>query len=182
MRRIFLLIHRPTPSPDFPLKGYASASRRFDVAARVAIAALYTAEGLRRDTTLYIYLADTGKTLTLNANTLGPMKPHEVEVLSLLRSMLADAPIMNLERILDEHIPAGFVKIYLTEKGGKLDTFLGALCRAPGVVVALGGKEDVPPELEKLLVRKGFDLVSLGPFSYLASHCVAFIHMVLDGC
>ncbi len=182
MRRIFLLIHSPTPSPDFPLKGYASASRRFDVVARVVMAALYTAEGVRRDTTLYVYLADTGKTLVLDAEALGSTRPNEVDVLSLLRNMLAGAPVMDLEKLLEEHIPAGYDRIYLTEKGRRLDGLLSTLCRAPGVAVALGGKEDVPPELENLLIGKGFAPVSLGPLSYLASHCVAYIHMVLDGC
>lgn len=182
MRRAFLLIHGPTPSPGFPMKGYASASRRFDIAARVTIAALYTAEGVRKDTSLYIYLADTGKTLTLDADIIGTTRPHEVEVLSLLRGMLADAPAMDLETLLEERIPAGHAGVYLTEKGRELGSLLGTLCRAPGVAVALGGKEDVPSELENLLVKRGFEPVSLGPFSYLASHCVAYIHLVLDSC
>ncbi len=182
MRRVFLLIHSPTPSPEFPLKGYASGSRRFDVVARVVLAAFHTGKGVRSDTELYVYLSDSGKTLTLRPSSFRGVEPREAEVLSTLRDMLKDASILDFSQLLDRVVPRNYVRLYLTEKGSSVGEVLGEICRAPGVVVALGGKEDVPPDIERVLDSTGFLAVSIGPRSYLSSHCVAFIHMVLDGC
>jgi tRNA pseudouridine-54 N-methylase len=178
LSRHFVLVHSPTPPPGFSLRGYASSSRRLDIAARALRAALYLENGVRQDTVFHLYLHDTGRYLELGAGDIPPVW-NEREVMALLRERLGEARRLDANDFLERIFGLGKTVVLLEEDAPNIRLNP----RIPGsssLVVVLGGKTDVPRELSSVMVERGGVRVSIGPRRYLASHCIAFIHYVLD--
>ena len=172
--KTFILVHHTTPNPCFRLKGYASSSNRLDIAARVLRAAFCTAEDVRRDVRVYVYLADTGIVLGFS----GKDKPCDERLaMRLIRERLCGGRYTEMKgphgftRLVDAEEPN--IILHLREEGRDI----GSLRLSGRAVIILGSQYDVPSELlRKLKVLA----VSVGPASYLASHVVAFVLGVFD--
>lgn len=169
-----------TTSPAFPRKGIASHSGRLDVIARMLRSALLTQEeGIRRDTTFIAVLEGPPKpplTLVFRGNTLNCDLMYEREAVECIRSCMkgetegCEAKHITLNDVLKG---IGVPIILLREDGIDISK---VNVSGKSVAFLIGSQHDLelPPRI------KIYKEISIGPFSYLASHCIAFLQYYLD--
>ena len=108
-----------------------------------------------------------------------PFKWDEHEVMQLFRDKLGEAESLDYRVFLDKISGIGGAMVVLDEKGSPMKLYSEALS-SPTLVIMLGGRTDIPPELLSMVAERGGIRISIGPGKYLASHCIAFIHYALD--
>jgi len=172
----FILVHHATPNPCFRLKGYASSSHRLDIAARVIKASFCTAEGIRDDVRVYVYMADTGIVLEFLPEH---ARCAEKDIMRGIRGKLCKGEYMVLNppggiaTLVEEFSPD--TTIILEEGGSDISSLSSLLSKRAAVL--LGGREDIPSEMLSGLEA---ERISIGPLSYLASHAVSFVLSIVD--
>ena len=176
MRAFLTYSKTATTSPAFPKKGLASHAGRLDVIARMLRAALWW-DGIRRDTNFIVTLGgppNAPLTLWFKGKELDVSLRTEKEAAEAIRSCMkgelkgCKATKHTFEEVLKS---IGMPVYFLTEGGEDISKVKIEL---PAAFV-LGPQHDL--ELPAWLEAKG---ISIGPKSYLASHCISFIHFWLD--
>lgn len=155
-----------------------------DLIARCIIAAFATPRGMRKDTVLSIVLEgppNPPMTVTIDGREFDRRVLGEVVAAEVLREALAGRPAKGVqverkgfERLIRE-LPRGSL-YYLLEEGEDLDRVV--IGKDP--IFVLGDQKGIDEKGEKVLDEVGAKRVSLGPFSYLASHCIVIINNELD--
>ena len=195
MRTFVVVGHRATTSPDFSLEDIPGTSGRLDILCRCINAAFVLSHGIRKDVCVYLVLlgGEISKTILLKGETLRHLNPDERTTAALLRKALAvvAAPgwVMSTSGIFIR--TGGLAEVlqdlkenrifYLREDGTDLLSIDG--CDLSGdAVFVLGDHQGMTPEEEALLEQAGARVVSLGPTSLHADHCIVITNWMLDGC
>lgn len=186
MLRVFILkASEGRTASDFSLRSL-SGFGRMDLIARCILAALCDTGGPRRDTTLTIVLegppdppvALTFKGGEMRGSPVGEVKAAEM-VLDALSGRKAEGVRMERKgfgRVVSEYKDRGFSLYYLHE-GGEDSRRIKFDSRAAFI---LGDQKGLDTSSEDLLDKIEARRVSLGPYSYLASHCIVIVNNELD--
>jgi len=155
-----------------------------DLIARCIIAAFATYHGVRKDVVLVIVLEGPPNptvTVTIDGRELERRVISEGEAAEVLRAALASTPgkgvrveKKDFERLIRE-MPRESL-YYLHEEGEDIDRV--KIGKDP--IFVLGDQKGIDKRGEEVLDEVGAERLSLGPFSYLASHCIVIINNRLD--
>jgi tRNA (pseudouridine54-N1)-methyltransferase len=173
-------------APDFSLKSLASSPGRMDLVARCIIASLYTKKGPRRDTTLVVVLeGDPNPPLSLifDGSLMENIPSSEVKAAQIVYDALSGTSIAGVrlerktfERVVSDYKSNGYRLFYLHEEGqDSRQVQFGAK-----TAHILGDQKGIDSKSEQLLDGMKIERVSLGPYPYLASHCITIINNELD--
>jgi len=173
-------------APDFSLKSLAGSPGRTDLIARCIISALYGTKGPRRDSRLTIILEgppDPPVAVTFEGSSMDWVPKSEVGAAKVLFDALSGIEIrgVKVERksfekavveLREEQLPL----FYLHEEGEDSQH----VSFAKDSAFILGDQKGLGPQSERLLDGLRAKRVSLGPHSYLASHCITIVQGELD--
>lgn len=182
MFRAFLLkASEGRTAPDFSLKSLAGSGGRMDLVCRCVIASLAMPGGAERSTEITIVLEGPPNppiSIAFSGADLEGAPQGEVEVGEMIaRAMGGDPPKgvraarEGFREALLGYRRRGFEAYYLHEEG---ESFRAAKL-AQRAVFVLGDQKGIDPVSERLLAEAGARRVSLGPISYLASHCITMV-------
>jgi len=168
-------------APDFSLKSLAGSGGRMDLICRCVIAALAVPGGPERSTEITIVLEGPPNppiSVTFSGAEIEGAPQGEVEVGEMIaKAMRGDPPRgvraarWGFREALLDYRRQGFKAYYLHEEG---EAFRYARLAQKGVFV-LGDHKGLDPGSERLLDELGAKRISLGPISYLASHCITMV-------
>jgi tRNA (pseudouridine54-N1)-methyltransferase len=193
MRNFVIVGHKATTNPNFSLEDIPGTSGRLDILCRCVTAAFVISHGIRKDVCVYLVLlgGDVSKTIRLQGETLRHLNPDERTTAALLKKALAVPATLEwamstsgifvrtggLAQVLDDLKAARL--IYLREDGADIrDLVPGAL--AEDAAFILGDHTGMTPEEETMISGAGAEVVSLGPTSLHADHCIVLINWFLD--
>ena len=172
-------------APDFSLKSLAGPGR-MDLIARCIVAALCDTEGPRRETTLTIVLEgppDPPVALTFYGEEMRRVPVSEVKAAEIVLDALSGRHVEGVrkerkgfERVVSEYKEGGFSLYYLHEEGE--DSRKVKFERRATFI--LGDQKGLDAKSERFLDEIRAKRVSLGPYSYLASHCIVIVNNELD--
>ena len=172
-------------APDFSLKSLAGRGR-VDLIARCIVAAFYTPEGPRKDAKLTIVLEgspDPPVSLTFYGEEMGKAPMSEVEAAEIMFDVLSGGQMEGVrkerkgfERVVSEYKERGFSLYYLHEEGE--DSSKVRFEKNSAFI--LGDQKGLDAKSERFLDEVRAKRVSLGPYSYLASHCIVIVNNELD--
>ncbi len=198
MRTFIVVGHKATTTPNFSLEDIPGTSGRLDILCRAVTAAFVLSHGIRKDVCVYLILlgGEVPKTIRLVGETLRHLNPDERTTAALLKKALAvpATPLWamstsgifvrtgGLEQLLADLKEAKL--IYLREDGadirGSVEGGLGDSSLSGEAAFILGDHTGMTAEEEALIEQAGARIVSLGPTSLHADHCVVLINWLLD--
>lgn len=157
-----------------------------DVVARSLISALYDT-GKPRENTLFIAVLHGPPTppLSLYIRPSGSLrqKPSEKEAGLLLLELLKRVEDRVVEARREETVDVvknlkkqGFTVHLLLEKGADVSAARFSTRNA----FVIGDQIGFPPKVQKELESVCDEVISIGKLSYLASHCILYLHELLD--
>jgi tRNA (pseudouridine54-N1)-methyltransferase len=195
MRNFIIVGHKATTSPNFSLEDIPGTSGRLDILCRSVTASFVLSHGIRKDVCVYLVLlgGEAAKTIILKGETLRHLNPDERTTAALLKKALAleatpewtmstsgiFVRLGGLDGVLEDLKSARL--IYLREDGAdvrKLE-FSGLSGEAAFI---LGDHMGMMPEEEVLISDTGAEVVSMGPTSLHADHCIVIVNWLLDTC
>ncbi|OPY54799.1 MAG: tRNA (pseudouridine(54)-N(1))-methyltransferase [Methanosaeta sp. PtaU1.Bin112] len=202
MRNFIVVGHKATTTPNFSLEDIPGTSGRLDILCRAVTSAFVLSHGIRKDVCVYLVLlgGETAKTIQLRGETLRHLNPDERTTAALLKKALA-VPATPQWAMSTSGIfvrTGGFPEllsdlkdarlIYLREDGTDIRPISKEsgkecmACASPSGEMAfiLGDHTGMMPEEEALLEQAGARVVSLGPVSLHADHCIVLINWLLD--
>jgi tRNA (pseudouridine54-N1)-methyltransferase len=193
MRNFIVVGHKATTTPNFSLEDIPGTSGRLDILCRAVTAAFVISHGIRKDVCVYLVLlgGEIPKTIQLRGETLRHLNPDERTTAALFKKALALPAAaewaMSTSGIFVR--TGGLVElladmknaklIYLREDGADirgLDT--GSLSGEAAFI--LGDHTGMTPDEEALIEQAGAKIVSLGPTSLHADHCIVLLNWFLD--
>jgi tRNA (pseudouridine54-N1)-methyltransferase len=198
MRNFVIVGHKATTNPNFSLEDIPGTSGRLDILCRSVTAAFVISHGIRKDICVYLVLlgGEIPKTILLQGETLRHLNPDERTTAALLKKALA-VPAKpewamstsgifvrtgGLAQVLDDLKAVKMVKmIYLREDGLDIRS-LGAGALAGDAAFILGDHTGMTPEEETMISEAGAEVVSLGPTSLHADHCIVLLNWFMDTC
>ncbi len=193
MRTFIIVGHKATTSPNFSLEDIPGTSGRLDILCRCINAAFVLSHGIRKDVNVYLVLlgGEVPKTICLKGETLRHLNPDERTTAALLKRALSleatpewamstsgiFVRIGGLAEVLSDLKVAKM--LYLREDGVDVR---GIECSALAVDAAfiLGDHTGMTPEEETLLEQAGAKMVSVGPTSLHADHCIVLLNWLCD--
>ena len=197
MRTFIIVGHRAITSPNFSLEDIPGTSGRLDILCRAVTAAFVLSHGIRKDVCVYLILlgGEIPKTIRLDGQTLRHLNPDERTTAALLKKALAVPATPQwamstsgifvrtggLEQLLADLKEAKL--IYLREDGANirgLDAGGNSGSLSAEAAYILGDHTGMTPEEEALLEQAGARVVSLGPTSLHADHCIVLLNWFLD--
>ncbi len=197
MRTFIIVGHRATTSPNFSLEDIPGTSGRLDILCRAVTAAFVLSHGIRKDVCVYLILlgGEIPKTIRLDGLTLRHLNPDERTTAALLKKALAVPATPQwamstsgifvrtggLEQLLADLKDVKL--IYLREDGADirgLDAGGNSGGLSTEAAYILGDHTGMTPEEEALLEQAGAKVVSLGPTSLHADHCIVLLNWFLD--
>ena len=207
MRSFIVVGHKATTTPNFSLEDIPGTSGRLDILCRAVTAAFVLSHGIRKDVCVYLVLlgGETAKTIQLRGETLRHLNPDERTTAALLKKALAVPAAaewtMSTSGIFVR--TGGFAElladlkekdaklIYLREDGADVRQISleaekastsGVVGASPSVSAAfiLGDHTGMTAEEESLLEQAGARVVSLGPTSLHADHCIVLLNWLCD--
>jgi len=193
MRSFIIVGHKATTGPNFSLEDIPGTSGRLDILCRAVTAAFVLSHGIRKDVCVYLVLlgGEIPKTIQLRGETLRHLNPDERTTAALLKKALALPATAewamstsgifvrtgNLAEVLADLKDARL--IYLREDGADIRG-LAASGLSGEAAFILGDHTGMTPDEESLIEQAGAKVVSLGPTSLHADHCVVLINWLLD--
>jgi tRNA (pseudouridine54-N1)-methyltransferase len=197
MRSFIIVGHKAITSPNFSLEDIPGTSGRLDILCRAVTAAFVLSHGIRKDVCVYLILlgGEIPKTIRLDGLTLRHLNPDERTTAALLKKALAvpATPLWalstsgifvrtgGLEQLLADLKDVKL--IYLREDGADirgLDAGGNSGGLSTEAAYILGDHTGMTPEEEALLELAGAKVVSLGPTSLHADHCIVLLNWFLD--
>jgi tRNA (pseudouridine54-N1)-methyltransferase len=193
MRNFVIVGHKATTNPNFSLEDIPGTSGRLDILCRSVTAAFVISHGIRKDVCVYLVLlgGEIPKTIQLRGETLRHLNPDERTTAALLKKALAMQATQEwamstsgifvrtggLAQVLGDLKAARL--IYLREDGLDIRS-LGAGALAGDAAFILGDHTGMTPEEETMISEAGAEVISLGPTSLHADHCIVLINWFLD--
>lgn len=188
MKSFIIIGHKAATAP-FSLNDLPGAAGRMDILCRCVNAALFLSHDLRRDVRVYLVLKGEPappKLIRFDGSGVRYLSPDERSAASLIRKALEK----NAQGFWTESTPGVSVRkgelgdllselnmkiTYLREDGGDVR---GRSFEEP--LFVLGDHLGVTDDEEKLIEGYGHDVVSVGPFSLHADHCIILLHNEMD--
>ncbi|MGD1061291.1 MAG: tRNA (pseudouridine(54)-N(1))-methyltransferase TrmY [Methanomassiliicoccales archaeon] len=183
--------HRAITSGDFKLDDLAGGTGRLDVLLRCINSAFFLSHDIRRDAEMHLILQgppNPPKTIRLVGSELKYLNPDERSTAALVRNALMQK-VAGEERATPGFyvsnrsyrdvlslVPKGDQIVYLKENGTDIREFNFE----KDVTFVLGDDQDLTPDEEESLLRYSPRVVSLGPVSYHADHCITVVNNELD--
>jgi tRNA (pseudouridine54-N1)-methyltransferase len=193
MRNFVIVGHKATTNPNFSLEDIPGTSGRLDILCRSVTAAFVISHGIRKDVCVYLVLlgGEIPKTIQLRGETLRHLNPDERTTAALLKKALAVPATQEwamstsgifvrtggLAQVLGDLKAARL--IYLREDSLDIRG-LGAGALAGDAAFILGDHTGMTPEEETMISEAGAEVISLGPTSLHADHCIVLINWFLD--
>jgi len=198
MRNFVVVGHKATTTPNFSLEDIPGTSGRLDILCRAVTAAFVLSHGIRKDVCVYLVLlgGEVPKTIQVKGETLRHLNPDERTTAALLKKALA-VPVTSqwalstsgifvrtggLAEVLADLLDARM--IYLREDGSDIHSLdiadLDAESQSGEAAFILGDHTGMTIEEESLIEQAGAKVLSLGPTSLHADHCVVLINWLLD--
>jgi tRNA (pseudouridine54-N1)-methyltransferase len=190
MRNFIVVGHKATTSPNFSLEDIPGTSGRLDILCRSVTAAFVLSHGIRKDVCVFLVLlgGETAKTILLKGETLRHLNPDERTTAALLKKALALAAgpkwQMSTSGIFVRTGGLGEVLvdlsaaklIYLREDGSDIrrESLEG------DVAFILGDHMGMTAEEESRIEQAGARVLSLGPTSLHADHCIVLLNWFMD--
>lgn len=193
MRTFVVVGHKATTSPDFSLEDIPGTSGRLDILCRCINASFVLSHGIRKDVNVYLVLLGgmAPKTLWLKGDELKHLNPDERTTAALLKKALALEAVTGWTR----STPGIFVRmgglaellldlkdkkfVYLREDGQDIRTFNEKTLKGD-LAFVLGDHTGMAPEEERLIEQAEATVISVGPTSLHADHCIVLINWALD--
>lgn len=200
MLRVFI-VKSPTAttSPNFPLRGIAGATGRLDVICRSIISAFKLKSGFRRNTVFYGILCGPPQpplTIVVNGKKATTIPLSEIEVAKVIRDLIKAYSSRkthsysgwsiyrwDLCKVINSILSSmKALLIYLKEDGEYVERVFSRINMGEydSIVFVLGSHVDLDPSDERVLEEYNALRVSVGPYSYLSSHVITYIHYILD--
>lgn len=194
MRTFIIVGHKATTTPDFSLEDIPGTSGRLDILCRCINAAFVISHGIRHDVRILLVLCggEPHKTVCLRGVDLRHLNPDERTTAALLKKALAIVAgpewsmstsgifvrTGGLDEVLSDLRAKGIKPVYLREDGMDVHE---ANCNFSGdAVFVLGDHLGMTPEEETKILQAGAEVVSIGPSSLHADHCIVLVNWMLD--
>ncbi|HTY46514.1 MAG TPA: tRNA (pseudouridine(54)-N(1))-methyltransferase TrmY [Methanomassiliicoccales archaeon] len=183
--------HRAITSGDFKLDDLAGGTGRLDVLLRCINSAFFLSHDIRRDAEIHLVLQgapNPPRTIRLVGSELKYLNPDERSTAALVRNALMQkiaaeeraSPGFYVSarsyRDVLSLLPKGGQIVYLKENGKDVRDFEFE----EDVTFVLGDDQDLTKEEEETLLQYDPKIVSLGPVSYHADHCITIVNNELD--
>jgi tRNA (pseudouridine54-N1)-methyltransferase len=191
MRRYVVIGHRAITSADFKLDDLAGGTGRLDVLLRCVNSTFFLSHDIRRDAEITLILQgapNPPKSIRMVGTELKYLNPDERSTAALVRNALmqkvsaeersSPGIYISNRRYADVlvNIPDESQVIYLKENGQDIRDF----DFPEDVTFVLGDDQDLTAEEEEALLAYDPKVVSLGPRSYHADHCITIVNNELD--
>jgi len=193
--RIFIVVgHKATITPNFSLEDIPGTSGRLDILCRCINAAFVISHGIRHDVHILLVLCggEPNKTICLRGVDLRHLNPDERTTAALLKKALAivAGPAWSmstsgifvrtggLDNVLSDLKAKGIKPVYLREDG--MDVHKANCNLSDDAVFILGDHMGMTPEEETQILQAGAEVVSIGPASLHADHCIVLVNWMLD--
>ena len=185
----FIIIGHKAATAPFSLNDLPGAAGRMDILCRCVNAALFLSHDLRRDVRVYLVLKgepDPPKLICFDGSGIRYLSPDERSAASLIRKALEK----NVQGFWIESTPGVSIRkgelgdlldelnkkiIYLREDG---EDVRGKSFEEP--LFILGDHLGMTEEEEKLIGGYEHEIVSVGPLSLHADHCIVLLHNEMD--
>ena len=194
MRTFIVVGHKATTTPNFSLEDIPGTSGRLDILCRCINAAYVLSHGIRHDVRILLVLCggEPNKTICLRGVDLRHLNPDERTTAALLKKALTivAGPAWSmstsgifvrtggLDNVLSDLKAKGIKPVYLREDGMDVHK---ANCNLSGdAVFILGDHMGMTPEEETQILQAGAEVVSIGPASLHADHCIVLVNWMLD--
>jgi tRNA (pseudouridine54-N1)-methyltransferase len=191
VRRFIVVGHRAITSGDFKLDDLSGGTGRLDVLLRCINSTFFLSHDIRRDAEITLVLLGPPhppKTIRLVGKEMKYLNPDERSTAALMRNALLQK-VTGEERstpgIYVSHrsyrdvlaaLPHDSQIVYLKESGTDVREF----AFADNVTFVLGDDQDLSNEEETALLEYDPKVISLGPRSYHADHCITIVNNELD--
>lgn len=191
MRRFVVIGHRAITSGDFKLDDLAGGTGRLDVLLRCVNSTFFLSHDIRRDAEITLILQgapNPPKSIRMVGSELKYLNPDERSTAALVRNALiqkvsveersSPGIYISNRKYADvlTSIPQGEQIVYLKESGKDVREF----DFKEDVTFVLGDDQDLTGEEEEALLAYGPEVISLGPRSYHADHCITIVNNELD--
>lgn len=188
----FIIIGHKAITGPFSLNDLPGAAGRMDILCRCINAALFLSHGLRRNVRIFLVLMgmpSPPKSICFNGSKVKYLSPDERSSASLIKKALEK----NAQDFWTESTPGVSVKkggleeilkvldkriIYLREDGADIRNF--GYDKISDPLFVLGDHMGLSEDEEKLIIGKEHDIVSVGPLSLHADHCIILLHNEMD--
>ena len=192
MRTFIIVGHKATTTPNFSLEDIPGTSGRLDILCRCINAAFVLSHGIRHDVRVLLVLCggEQPKTICLRGEDLRHLNPDERTTAALLKKALAMAAGPDWSRSTSGIFvrTGGLIELLSGLKGTRIvylrvdgaDLGRDADGNNEDVAFILGDHMGMTPEEEGLILKAGADVVSIGPVSLHADHCIVIINWFLD--
>ncbi|QLH74075.1 MAG: tRNA (pseudouridine(54)-N(1))-methyltransferase TrmY [Methanomassiliicoccales archaeon] len=191
MRRFVIVGHKARTTPDFKLDDLAGGAGRLDVLLRCVNSAFFLSHSIRTDVEVYLILQgpeDPPRTVRFVGEELRYLNPDERSTGALVRNALLKSSDketrsspgvyvskMSFKEVLSD-ISGHSSIIYMKENG----KFYRQLDYPTDVTFVLSDHKDLTPEEEGELNLRTKEVISIGPLSYHADHCITVMNHELD--
>ncbi|MEB3760692.1 MAG: hypothetical protein GSR81_07620 [Desulfurococcales archaeon] len=177
-QQIFMIVFPEKPTvKQLRLKGYAGLYKRIDILARAfIIIEQYTLVQKKKQLLVHgVFPKDEEIITVLEYRPTGMIRHEKQAVLEILKALRGRKTSLDVR---EEHVDKylyDFSKqydiIYLSESGKPIKNYSGK----ERTVYVLGAHKDPPAMFQEALKRYKHSEVSIGPYSYLATHVIAYI-------
>jgi tRNA (pseudouridine54-N1)-methyltransferase len=187
MRQFVLYAGKAATSPEFSLDDLPGSGGRMDLVARCVGNALWLSHALRRDTCIHIVACGGPHppvVITFDGERLRGVSPDERNIAAWIKKAMAGSRrnpgirvrSIGFQQLIEELAGDGTFFYVLHEEGDEL----GTRALSEDAAFVLGDHFGLPPIEEAFVERFASEKISLGPTSYLASHCITILHYELD--
>lgn len=185
----FIIIGHKAATAPFSLNDLPGAAGRMDILCRCINAALFLSHGMRRDVRVYLVLKGEpapSKLIRFEGKEVRYLSPDERSAASLIKKALEK----NAQEFWVESTPGVSIRkgdfgdvlseldkriIYLREDGEDIREK-----EIQDPLFVLGDHMGVTEEEEKLIMDSEHDIISVGPLSLHAEHCIVLLHNEMD--
>ena len=195
MRTFVVVGHKATTLPNFSLEDIPGTSGSLDILCRSVTSAFVLSHGIRKDVLVYLVLlgGEPPKTIRLVGETLRHLNPDERTTAALLKKALAVQATPEwamstsgifvrtggLPELLEDLKPRSVRLVYLKEDGKDIRC-LNDESQERETAFVLGDHTGMTEEEEALLALAGAEVVTLGPASLHADHCIVVTNWLMD--
>lgn len=185
----FIIIGHKAATAPFSLNDLPGAAGRMDILCRCVNAALFLSHGMRRDVRVYLVLKGEPappKLVRFDGEKVRYLSPDERSAASLIKKALEkNAQEFWVESTPGVSIRRGDLGDVLSELNRKItylredgEDFQGKSFEEP--LFVLGDHLGMTDDEEKLIEGYQHEMVSVGPLSLHADHCIVLLHGEMD--
>jgi tRNA (pseudouridine54-N1)-methyltransferase len=191
MRRFVIVGHKAATSADFKLDDMAGGAGRLDILLRCVNSVFFLSHGIRRDSEVYLVLEgepSPPRTIRISGAEVRYLNPDERSTGSLIRNALLKAgdgevkaspgiyvSKRSFKEVIDD-LSSKSQLVYLKEDGADVR----GQAFGEDVTFVTSDHMDLTPSEEEEVLSHRPSVVTLGPLSYHADHCIIVMNNELD--